>query len=156
MGCLLLSEPRFITLIFHHSKGTPNVFSFVEKFEVAWQILLFHIREKQHITSSYNQGTFAISQTQPPSIWKLPGPTGKPTPWRYSSPNASVLRKATLAYFPPRRFLWSGNQGSKTNVMPHTLWLWGWCRKFWWLESHSRLTGEVWLGRRNLSFQTLG
>ena len=27
MGCLLLSEPWFIAWIFHHSKGTPNVFT---------------------------------------------------------------------------------------------------------------------------------
>ena len=47
-------------------------------------------------------GKICHYQTQPPSIWKLPGSTGQPTQWVYSSTNASVLSRATLAYIPPR------------------------------------------------------
>ena len=57
---LLLFEPWDIAWIFHHLKGTPNVFSFAENAEVAWEILLFHIRDKKHIASPYNQGQIAI------------------------------------------------------------------------------------------------
>ena len=64
MGCLLLSELWFIALIFHDSRGTPNMVSFVEKAEVAWEFLFLNIREMDHIASSYNQGIIAISQTQ--------------------------------------------------------------------------------------------
>ena len=64
----LFSEARFIAWIFHQTNGPPNVSSFVKNAEVAWKILLFHIMEKKHIASSYNQGIFSISITHPQAI----------------------------------------------------------------------------------------
>ena len=150
--CLLLSKPWFIACFFHPSKGTPNVFSFVENSEGAWEILLCLLREKQHIASSYNQGKIANSQTQPPSIWKLPGSTGKPTLWSYSSPNVSGLRKATLHI---SHLDISSKYCSQTYVLPHALWAKYWHRQIRLLESHSKrvlLRREVWYGLRHTSF----
>ena len=62
----------------------------------------FPYQVHQHRASLHNQAEIANSQTQPPSIWKLLGSTGQPTPREYS--NASVIRKAMLTYFPPRLF----------------------------------------------------
>ena len=53
----------FGSLSFYHLKGTPKVFSFVEKLDLAWKCFLFTIGEKQLLVSQGTQGKIAISQT---------------------------------------------------------------------------------------------
>ena len=116
-------SPGSLHGFFHQWKGTPNLFFFVENSDVVCEILLFHIEEKQHIASSYNQGKMSISHTQQTRTWKIPGSTGKPNQWMYSYPNASVLRRATLAYFSPRLFqeLWLIHQLAASSSLRNKL-----------------------------------
>ena len=86
---------------------------------------------RTNITSLYHQGKIANSQTQPPRFWKRLGSTSQPTQWRYINPNASVLRKVTLVYFPPRLF----QEGWLINLeLAHPFWAIYGCRKGRWLE----------------------
>ena len=101
----LLSDPWLIAWNLHHYKGTPNIFSFEEISEVAWEILLFHIKEKQHRASSYNQSKRAISRTTKTRDWQLSSSTVSANPWTHTSPNVILLRKSTLAFFTARLLL---------------------------------------------------
>ena len=63
MCCPNHSENWFGAGSFHHLKGTPNVFSFEEKPDLAWKCLLFTNRDKQHLACSFNHSRIAISLT---------------------------------------------------------------------------------------------
>ena len=59
MCCLLLSEPWFSARISCPTKGTPNVISFLESSEGAFEMLVVLLKDKQHKASSYNMGNIA-------------------------------------------------------------------------------------------------
>ena len=84
-------------------KTTPDVLSLEEKSGMAWEILVFYTGVKQNIAGSYHQGKMAFTQTSPSRDWKCLRCNMYSTQWKDTSPNASMLSKATLA--PPRILL---------------------------------------------------
>lgn len=60
--CLKLSEQEFGAGSLEGMKATPNVFSWEEKSDLAWEILRFHLWNKQHIAHSYNQGKMVFTK----------------------------------------------------------------------------------------------
>ena len=100
MCCLKLSEVSDGADSLDGIKSTPNGFSLEEKSDLVWEILLFHLGDKQHIASSYNQGKNPFTQTSPSSILKQIVCNMYSTQWKDTSPNTSMLSNATLAFFP--------------------------------------------------------
>ena len=100
--CLFLPEQQFDAGSFPHLKGTPNVSSFEENSDLAWETPLFLIAEKQHMARSYNKGTMAISKTPQTEVCKPTASTVYSSLCPNTSPNVSLLRKATLAFVPSR------------------------------------------------------
>ena len=91
---------------FYHLKGIPNMFTFVEKPNLAWKCLLFTTgtnnteRARAFMAESHN-----LQKTR---VWKLPHCKVYSTWWMNTSPNVSLLWNASLTLFQPRPFLYTG------------------------------------------------
>ena len=137
MCCLWLSEPCYIACIFNHSKGTPNVFSFVENTEGAWEICLLLIRDKQHIASSHNQGKNCQFNKLSPQAF------GSILVQQVNQPHESAAAPMPLhsgkQHLPIFHLDISRKYGSYAHVLRHSLWAKDCCRQFRWLESHSKV-----------------
>ena len=81
-------------------KATPNVFYLEENSDLAWEMLCFHLGDKQHIASSYNQGKTAFTQMLPTRDFECIACTMFSAQGIDTRPNASMLRKATLTFSP--------------------------------------------------------
>ena len=113
MWCLILSDYEVGAGSFDDLKATPNVFSLQEKSDWAGEIFLFKLLDKPSIATSYHQGKIAFTQTSPTRGWKQHCCNVYSAQGKETSPNASMLRKATLAIPPPQEFsytLWEINQ----------------------------------------------
>lgn len=154
MGCLLLSESWVISWISHHSKGTPNVFSFVNS-EGAWEILLFLLRDKQNIASS-SRVKFPIHKLSPQMVGTFLFQQVNQTHKGTATPMPLCLENQPL---PMSHLGFSSMYGSYTQVLPQTLWVIGWCRHLRWHKIHSKWflpRREFRFGMRNLSFLPWG
>ena len=65
MCYLILCEQKFGAGSLHGLKATP-----APNFDLAWEILLFTLEDKQHIASFYNQGKMAFTYTSQTRYWK--------------------------------------------------------------------------------------
>ena len=151
----MISEHRFVAGIFHHLKGTQNVFSFEENLDLPWQCLLFNTGEKDHIASSYNQGRIDVSP--------MPKNKSMGASWlqcifnsvNETSPNMALPRRATLAFSPLGQ---SYIQGKWAKGLPKIFWALVRCREFPSLKSTSNLFlfWRSWNCHENTFFSILG
>ena len=70
----------------------------------AWYILLYHIRDKQHIAWSYNQGKNLQFTHSAPKHLEAFRFNRETIPMKVQQLQCLVLRKAILAYCPPRLY----------------------------------------------------
>ena len=134
-------------------KPTPNVFSFTAKQEWACEELLRPgpsnaTRAKLGHATPRTRSQKAPTELLGPAVCKG---TGKAPRGAHTSPTATLLRKATQAFFAPSRPLAVGQSGAGLPLAPWALLL---CRGSPEPESHSQcvlLRGEAGLGVRRPS-----
>ena len=152
LSCLFLSEPWCVVGSFLGLKGLAKVFSVEEESDVPWKDLLLHNRVYQHTCSSYDQGKFNISHTLQARVWKCHRCRRYSTQCTDTIPNASLFRKAPLAYFQSRlpQQWWETNQwAASCSLSPGSLHGFSITPKA--LQT-CLLWGELWGGKRNPSF----
>ena len=116
-------------------KSTPKVSSYVDNFVVAWEIFLFHIREKQHVATSYNWGKMPFHKLSHQAIGGFLVQQGKQSHECTAAPMPLCSGKQLLPIF---HLDYYSKYCSYAKVLPHPLWAMVWFRKFRWLESHSK------------------
>ena len=136
-------------------KPTTNIFSWEDMYDLAWKCLLFTSWARQNWGSLGVQGLRAVSETaQNKHLGASSGKTMS-TERRQASPNAGLLCKATLAFFPSRTLPDLGQRGQA--VAQRNLCT-GCGQMVHLLETHSKriLLSEVGFGLKKPSFHKPG
>ena len=128
-------------------KATPYVFFFKEICDMAWEILLSYIRDKQHLARSYHQGKTDFSQISPTRDWKWYYFNMYLTQWKTLPQMYLFSGKQPLTFFPLEFSftLWEISQNVSS-----VLWAMVTCLVFPSFESHSKLDflwAEAWFVR---------